>query len=84
MLLKTTEGSVETNPRRTNFEPQMRSLNVKSGHSQQAEVPAPKVCKTHEAGLEAEPTWGALQSAEKHENRGNEAKEYLKKKDLSF
>ena len=84
MLLKTKEGCVKTNPRRTNFEPQMHSLNVKSEHSQHADVLAPEVCKRHEAGLENEPTWGALQSLEKHENRGNEAKKYLKTKDLIF
>ena len=84
MLLKTKEGSVKTNPRRTNFEPQMRSLNVKSEHSEHANVPAPEVCKPHEAGLENEPTWGALKSVAKHENRGNKAEEYLKTKDLIF
>ncbi len=62
----------------------MRSSNVKSEDSQRANVPAPEVFNPHEAGLENEPTWGALQSVEKHEKRGNKAKEYLKTKDLSF
>ena len=84
MLLKTKEGSAKTNPKRTNFGPQMHSLNVKSEHSEHANVPAPEVCKPHEAGLENEPTWGALQSVVKHENRGNEAKKYLETQDLAF
>ena len=62
----------------------MHSLSVKSEHCQHANVPVPEACKPHEAGLENEPTRGALQSVEKYENRGNKAKEYWKTKDLSF
>jgi len=76
MLLKTKEGSVKTNPRRTNFEPQMRSLNVKSEHSEHANVPAPEVCKPHEAGLENESTLG------RPENRGKTRKSWKRSEEV--
>jgi hypothetical protein len=70
--------------RRTHFECQMCRLNPQIELALHARVRAGGPRRKHSARFGNEPTCDAPQGATNYKNSGNEAKEYLKTKDLTF
>jgi hypothetical protein len=68
--------------KRTHFERQMCRLNAQIELSLHTPARAGGPRRKHTARFHTDPTCGASQSATEHKNSGNEAKEYLKTKDL--
>jgi hypothetical protein len=87
-VIENKEGHVETKPKRTQneltFEHKMRALNTLFELFGAAHVPAghsdPDVRRRSKS-----PEWGESRGiARENKNRGNELKEYLKTKDITF
>jgi hypothetical protein len=87
MLLKTQEGMCDTNSKRTQNEPQlsakMRALRVRFEFSSTAQALA-EAANGKDGRGRNRPAGGTQRTAREYENRGNEAKEYLKTKDITF
>jgi hypothetical protein len=79
-LLKTKEVSFETNPQRIDFEPQTSVLNGCMNPFRI--VPIRRAGSCHK-WFDAEPNRGALQSATKYKNRGNELKDLLQRQGIT-
>ncbi len=70
--------------KRTHFERQVCRLNLQIELSLHALARAGGPRRKHTARFDDEPTCGASQSAREYKNSGNEAKKYLKTKDITF
>ena len=84
-LLKTKEVSIKTHPKRADLEFQTHVSN--NCFKRLFEFSAHRICSRSgmlREWFDEEPNLGALQGATRHKNRGNEAKECLKTKDLTF
>jgi len=79
-LLKTKEVSFEMNPQRIDFEPQTSVLNGCMNPFRI--VPIRRAGSCHK-WFDAEPNRGALQSATKYKNRGNELKDLLQRQGIT-
>ncbi len=91
MLLKIKEGSCKTeqnepenNPKRTQFECEMRAINAQFEIFYMGRVPAGYSSGGTRLGSETDGSGSALGSARKYKKSGNEAKKYLKTKDITF
>jgi len=62
----------------------MRRLNAQIALSLRTPVRAERSRRKHTARFDDEPTCDASQSAREYKNSGNEAKKYLKTKDITF
>ena len=87
MLLKTKEGVCKTMLKRTQNEPQlsaeMRASHVEFEFSSTSQVLAEALNGKGGCGRHR-PVGGIQRTAREYENRGNEAKNYLKTKDITF
>jgi hypothetical protein len=79
-LLKTKEVSFKTNLRETNFVPQT-SVLIRCFN--QSRIEATRGAGPCRKWFDAEPNRGALQSAEKYKNRGNELKDLLQRQGIT-
>jgi hypothetical protein len=87
MLLKTKNGVCKTKLRRTPNEPQLsaevRALRIEFEFSGSSQVLSQASNGKDDRGRNR-PRGGIQRTARKHKNSGNEAKKYLKIKDITF
>jgi hypothetical protein len=81
---KTEQNEPENNPKRTQFECEMRAINAQFEIFYLARVPAGHSGGGTRLGSETDGSGNAPGSARKYKKSGNEAKKYLKTKDITF
>ncbi len=81
---KTEQNEPENNPKRTQFECEMRAIDAQFEISYIARVPAGYSGGGTRLGPETDGSGNGLGSARKYKKSGNEAKKYLKTKDITF